>query len=181
MELKDSQKKKTDIPRRPELDVIIVALTWGILLYHVCRVYSPFEDYWLYYPELNNGTIREDAYTIISAEYIVELFLQFVFAWSMPMFFYISGKGVYFIKCQIKSSLRNASVQINIHDFKSIVAGLNVYYALFRRTETQFRDAKVHRLLVPVLFSTCRRSWLPYSPTFLVPCQHLILYPISNG
>ena len=114
MELKDSQKKKADIPRRPDLDVIIVAVTWGILLYHVCRVYSPWGAYYLHYPELNNGTIREDAYTIISAEYIVTLFHWFVFAWAMPVFFYISGKGEYFIKCQIKSSLRNAIVQINI-------------------------------------------------------------------
>ena len=33
-----------------------------------------------------------------------------------------------------------------------IFAGLNAYYALFRRTETQFRDERVHRLLVPILF-----------------------------
>ena len=100
MESKDSQKKKTDIPRRPELDVIIVALTWGILLYHVCRVYSPRDNFVVKYPELNNGTIREDAYTIISAEYIVQMFISFMHAWNMPMFFYLSGNGEYFVKCQ---------------------------------------------------------------------------------
>ena len=108
MESKDSQKKKTDIPRRPELDVIIVALTWGILLYHVCYVYSPGQNFYYKYPELDKGPIREDAYTIISAGYIVMFFTQFVFAWAMPVFFYISGKGEYFIKCQIKSSQCNS-------------------------------------------------------------------------
>ena len=45
-----SQKNKTDIARRPELDVIIVALTWVVLLVHVCCVYSPFGQYYLVFP-----------------------------------------------------------------------------------------------------------------------------------
>ena len=111
MELKDSQKKKADIARRPELDVILVSLTWGILLFHICKVYSPFTtgDY-VKYPELDEGPIKEDAFTIISAEYIVDLFMNFMLAFAMPTFFYISGKG----ECQIKFSLRNVIVQINI-------------------------------------------------------------------
>ena len=146
-----SQKKKTDIARRPELDVILVALTWLVLLFHVCKVYSPFRGYMLDYPPgLNNGTIKEDPYMIISAEYIISMFITFMHAWAMPMFFYLSGRGESFIKCQIKSSLHNCSNKMeNRHNFISTVAGLNAYYALFRRTEIQFRDERVHRLLVP--------------------------------
>ena len=100
-----SQKKKKEISRRPELDVIIVALTWGILLYHVCLVYSPFllAPIWaISYPDIDKlkKPIKEDAYTIIPSVYIVELFSWFMESWSMPMFFYLSGNGEYFVKCQ---------------------------------------------------------------------------------
>ena len=100
MESKDSQKKKTDIPRRPELDVINLALTWVIFLFHVCGVYSPFRGYFTKYPglDMDNGPIREDPYTIISAEYIVELFIVFCLGPVMPMFLYVSGKGEVFIR-----------------------------------------------------------------------------------
>ena len=92
MEVKDSQKKKTDIPRRPELDVINVALTWVIFLYHACCIYSPFKVYYVKFPELDSGPIKEDAYMIISAGYIVQVFKSFMRAWIMPMFFYLSGR-----------------------------------------------------------------------------------------
>ena len=95
-----SQKKKTDIDRRPELDVIIVALTWGTLLVHVCNIYSPFAHEFLVFPELDDGPIKEDAYTIISAGYIVQMVILFLKALLMPMFFYLSGNGEYIIKCQ---------------------------------------------------------------------------------
>ena len=83
-----SQKKKKEISRRPELDVIIVALTWVVLLFHVCRVYS-LQGFLVEYPGLKNGTIEEDAYIIISGEYIVQMFIGFMDAWGMPMFFYL--------------------------------------------------------------------------------------------
>ena len=100
-----SQKKKKEIPRRPELDVIIVALTWGILLWHVCVVYSPFllePIGGISYPDIDKlkKPIKEDAYTIIPSEYIVQMFISFIYACSMPMFFYLSGNGEYFVKCQ---------------------------------------------------------------------------------
>ena len=93
-------QKKTDIARRPELDVIVVALTWGVLLEHACSAYSPLQKYYVHFPELYSGHIKEDAYTIISAGYIVQIFLLFLRAWNMPMFFYLSGNGEYFVKCQ---------------------------------------------------------------------------------
>merc|ERR1712179_102623 len=84
-------QKKTDIARRPELDVIIVALTWGIFLYHACAAYSPFKWYYVNFPELDSGPIKEDAYTIISAGYIVQVFILWMRAWATPMFVYLSG------------------------------------------------------------------------------------------
>merc|ERR1719412_2509398 len=116
-----SQKKKSEMARRPDIDVIIIALTWGIFLFHACLVYSPFSGYYVDFPEqLDTGPIKESEYHIISAGYIIDIFITFMHAWNMPMFFYLSG--------------------------------LNAYFALFRRTETQFRDERVHRLLVPALF-----------------------------
>ena len=101
-----SQKKKTDIARRPELDVILVVLSFLLLLNHACVIYSPFKVYYVNFPELDSGPIKEDSYMIISAGYIVHIFFLFMRAWNM--FFYISGKGEYFIKCQIKSSQCNS-------------------------------------------------------------------------
>ena len=79
---------KKEISRRPELDAIIVALTWGILLYHVVDVYKAKEK-----PENLKKPIKEDAYTIISSIHIVLIFIDFMHAWNMPMFFYLSGNG----------------------------------------------------------------------------------------
>ena len=110
MEFKDSQKKKTDIARRPELDVIIVALTWGMLLNHVCMHYSPKKSHpgmmgIQSFREPDSEPTKEDAYTIMPAQTMVQVFLNFLQAWVLPMFFYLSGKGKYFTRYQIKSSL----------------------------------------------------------------------------
>merc|ERR1712179_489868 len=131
-----SQKKKEIVARRPELDVIIVGLTWGILLVHVCLIYSPWILTPLTYPDKLEKPMKEDAYTIIPSIYIVEMFIGFMNAWPMPMFFYLSG--------------------------------LNTYYALFGRTETQFRDNRVHRLLVPTLF-TDLVTQLPMTLAYFAP------------
>ena len=98
MELKDSQKKKTDIARRPELDVIIVALTWGMLLNHICMHYSPISVGPQFmglqsFLEPDSEPTKEDAYTIMPAQTMVQVFLNFLQAWVLPMFFYLSGKG----------------------------------------------------------------------------------------
>ena len=87
-----SQKKKAEMARRPDIDVIIIALTWGIFLFHACVVYSPFSGYYLIFPEqLDTGPVKESGYHIISAGYIIQLFIVFRHAWNMPMFFYLSG------------------------------------------------------------------------------------------
>ena len=86
-----SQKKKAEMARRPDIDVIIVALTWGIFLFHTCLVYSPFSGYYVDFPEqLDTGLIK---YYTVSAGYIMHLFIMFMHAWNMPMFFYLSGRS----------------------------------------------------------------------------------------
>ena len=78
-----SQQPK--VPRRPDIDVLLICLTWGILLFHVCLVYSvnsPFGGYYyVKYPEQLD----------ISVMYIIQTFVYFMHAWNMPMFFYLSG------------------------------------------------------------------------------------------
>ena len=107
--------------RRVEVDIIIIFLTYGIFLFHLFFIYNPESNYYdLFYPNMGNVTIAEDPFTILSLNAIILWFKQFMHAWNMPMFFYLSGQ--------------------------------NTYSALNRRTETQFRDERVHRLLVPALF-----------------------------
>ena len=38
-------KKKSS--RRPDIDLIRVVLTWGILLYHTVLIYAPFLSYYV--------------------------------------------------------------------------------------------------------------------------------------
>ena len=33
--------------RRPDIDLVRVVLTWGILLYHTVLIYAPFHSYYV--------------------------------------------------------------------------------------------------------------------------------------
>ena len=58
------KKKNVDVPRRrPDIDVIIIALTWAIMLYHCVQ------------------QVRGNS----------SFFIRFMKTWNMPMFFYLSG------------------------------------------------------------------------------------------
>ena len=67
--------------RRPDIDLIRIVLTWGILLYHTVLIYTPFLPYYLkIYPEIIEGWHWSSLWFIISMN-----------AWNMPMFFFLSG------------------------------------------------------------------------------------------
>lgn len=126
-------------PRRPDIDVIMIFLTYGIYLFHLSVIYFPPNriPYGNKYPNITAlRTGGEDPFTTVNLSYVAEWFAGFMYAWNMPMFFYLSGR--------------------------------NAYSALFRRTETQFRDQRVHRLLVPMLFFTLVGQ-LPYSVSYFSP------------
>ena len=106
--------------RRADVDAIMIILTYGIYLFHLCRIYRPGTDTLIQHPDFTNTTRTEDPFTLISPFYIVSWFIGFMHVWNMPMFFYLSGQ--------------------------------NTYSSLFRRSARQFREERVHRLLVPVLF-----------------------------
>ena len=131
--------------RRPGVDLLMIGLTWSILLFHTCRVYTPAKFYYVFYPEhVEDTPANDDKYTIIPLDHLVLAFSNFLSCWNMPMFFFISGS--------------------------------NVYFAFFRRTETQFRQERVHRLLVPALaFSLVTQ--IPLSFDYFAPltpeCQDL--------
>ena len=68
--------------RRPDIDLIRVVLTWGILLYHVVIIYSPYLTYYVkVYPEYIEGWHG----------WISWFFILSMNAWNMPMFFFLSG------------------------------------------------------------------------------------------
>jgi hypothetical protein len=129
--------------RRPDIDIIIIGVTWCILLFHTCLVYAPLTGYYVMFPETDSKPIAEDKFTFIPIGYLIQGFIGFMHAWNMPMFFFLSGS--------------------------------NAYFALFRRTETQFRDERVHRLLVPTLFVSVVTQ-IPLSLDYFAPlnpaCQH---------
>ena len=69
------------LSRRPDIDLIRVVLTWGILLYHTVLIYTPDVPYYV--------KILPDT---VTTGYLVPLwFIISMNAWNMPMFFFLSG------------------------------------------------------------------------------------------
>ena len=67
--------------RRPDIDLIRIVLTWGILLYHTVLIYTPFAAYYVkIYPQYIEGWHWSSLWFIISMN-----------VWNMPMFFFLSG------------------------------------------------------------------------------------------
>ena len=68
--------------RRPDIDVIRIVLTWGILVYHTALIYGPYLTYYLrIIPDTG-----VDSWTIIYVYFVTSMN-----AWNMPMFFFLSG------------------------------------------------------------------------------------------
>ena len=123
--------------RRADVDVIMIFLTYGIYLFHLCRIYTPNGTRaGIIYPNMSDISVSEDPFTTIYLGHILHWFTGFMHAWNMPMFFYLSGQ--------------------------------NAYSALFRRSETKFRDERVHRLLVPTLF-LCAVTQFPFTMSYFAP------------
>ena len=68
--------------RRPDIDVIRIVLTWGILVYHTALIYGPYLSY--YVRIIPDSGL--DSWTMIYFYFIISMN-----AWNMPMFFFLSG------------------------------------------------------------------------------------------
>ena len=67
--------------RRPDIDLIRIVLTWGILLYHTVLIYTPWSPYYVkIFPQYIEGW-----------HYLTLWFIISMNAWNMPMFFFLSG------------------------------------------------------------------------------------------
>ena len=105
--------------RRPDIDVIRIVLTWGILVYHTALIYGPYLTYYV--------RIIPDS----GVDYWTVIYIYFVTsmnAWNMPMFFFLSG--------------------------------ISAYFGLKKRSERQFREERLHRLLVPAFTLSLTASFL---------------------
>ena len=111
-------------PRRPDVDLMRIILTWSILLFHITVAYTPKEEYY----------IKSFGWSL-GADYVSYFWIIFQDIWQMPMFFFLSG--------------------------------VSAYFALFRRTQRQFREERTHRLFVPWLV-LCLLNGL-YSVTWFAP------------
>jgi len=80
----NTEKKKSS--RRPDIDLIRILLTWGILLYHVVLIYTPYLSYY-------ERIIPE---TVPSWHLSLLWFVISMNAWNMPMFFFLSGISAFF-------------------------------------------------------------------------------------
>lgn len=76
--------------RRPDIDIIRIFLIWGISLFHTVKVYTPHVRWYIHDsvdPRTLNSTM---GWTVAST------FLEFMTAWNMPLFFFLSGVCAYF-------------------------------------------------------------------------------------
>ena len=80
--IKAEEQKPRPSSRRPDIDLIRVALTWGILLYHVVLIYAPY-CVW-------NVRIVPDT-SVPEWHQVAKWFQMSMNAWNMPMFFFLSG------------------------------------------------------------------------------------------
>ena len=68
-------------PRRPDIDVVRIVLTWGILVYHTALIYGPYLAYYVrIIPD------RVDSWNLIYFWFTMSMNV-----WNMPMFFFLSG------------------------------------------------------------------------------------------
>ena len=80
--IKAEERNPKPSSRRPDIDLIRVVLTWGILLYHVVLVYAPYAAYY----------VRIVPDTSVPEWHLAALwFIISMNAWNMPMFFFLSG------------------------------------------------------------------------------------------
>ena len=75
----DVTEKKSS--RRPDIDLIRIVLTWGVLLYHTVLIYAPILPYYVkVYPQFIEGWHWSSLWFLLSMN-----------VWNMPMFFFLSG------------------------------------------------------------------------------------------
>ena len=77
--------KQVKPPRRPDIDVVRVVLTWGILLFHTTIAYSPVVSWYVKSYGWGPG-----------ADFVAVCWWMFMDTWQMPMFFFLSGVSAYY-------------------------------------------------------------------------------------
>ena len=78
---------KSKYSRRPDVDIIRIILTWGILLFHTVAIYIPKNHYYV-------KIIPE--YPPPQWHLMGIWFNASMHAWNMPMFFFLSGISAFF-------------------------------------------------------------------------------------
>ena len=136
----DVLQKEKPPSRRADIDVIIIFLTYGIYLFHLSVIYFPANriPHSNKYPNLTS--ISRDT----SEDPFTIINPSYILEWFAG-FMYGWNMPMFFY-----------------------LSGHNAYSALFRRSEIQFRDERVHRLLVPCLFFVIVGQ-LPYSVSYFSP------------
>ena len=136
----DVIQKEKPPSRRADIDVIIIFLTYGIYLFHLSVIYFPANriPHSNKYPNLTS--ISRDT----SEDPFTIISPSYILEWFAG-FMYGWNMPMFFY-----------------------LSGHNAYSALFRRSEVQFRDERVHRLLVPCLFFLIVGQ-LPYSVSYFSP------------
>ena len=109
-EVTRNDSESVAVPARlPAIDLLRVALTWGVLLFHTAGAYAPVTGYY----------VKSFGWSSNVSYYLSITWVIFMDVWQMPMFFFLSG--------------------------------VSAFHALNRRSEREFREERVHRLLVPWL------------------------------
>ena len=78
---------RTKLPRRADIDLLRIVLSWAILVYHTVLVFTPSLPYYVkIYPPPPHST----QYTVLW-QWSTLWFIVSMNSWNMPLFFFLAG------------------------------------------------------------------------------------------
>ena len=136
-------------------------MTWLILLFHVSVLYQPEMTFYVLHPD-TSPKLEFELFSVLNG-----VFLLFMDAWNMPMFFFLAGVNSYLSlqRYVIPNKYSNKDIDI----IKGKTYSVNNHDMLFfRRNIKEYRKERVHRLLVPAIFlSICNPVF--FAMTYFAP------------
>ena len=78
--------RSEQMPRRPDIDIMNIFMTWLILLFHVGCIYN-HGIWYVKDHDIPLGSVPDPA----SLSFYADLFTSFMNAWNMPLFFFMAG------------------------------------------------------------------------------------------
>ena len=91
-QLEVGRRTKSKLPRRRDIDLVRIVLSWSILLYHTVLVYTPSLPY---YVKIYPSPPLNPLYSVLW-QYSTLWFIVSMNSWNIPVFFFLSGVSAFY-------------------------------------------------------------------------------------